>query len=63
MNTFKYLPYFRWIEQIAMRQLQYAGKVQSNVLKWLKSRGTQHVVVKNPLGTNPIITVNGEKMV
>ncbi|KAL7068500.1 hypothetical protein ACR3K2_11090 [Cryptosporidium serpentis] len=53
----------RWIEQIAMRQLQYAGKVQSNVLNWLKSRGTQHVVVKNPLGTNPIITVNGEKMV
>lgn len=40
-----------------------AGKVQSNVLNWLESKGTQHVVVKDSLGFNPSITVNGEKVV
>ncbi|KAF7458198.1 PH domain-like protein [Cryptosporidium felis] len=52
----------RWIEQIAKRQIQMAGSVQSNVVNWLKSKGTQHVVVKDSLGFNPQITVNGEKV-
>ncbi|OII72785.1 uncharacterized protein cubi_03655 [Cryptosporidium ubiquitum] len=53
----------RWIEQIAKRQIQMAGNVQSNVLNWLKTKGTQRVVVKDSLGFNPQITVNGEKVI
>ncbi|KAL3126658.1 hypothetical protein ChUKH1_07435 [Cryptosporidium hominis] len=53
----------RWIEQIAKKQIQMAGNVQSNVVNWLKSKGNQHVVVKDSLGFNPQITVNGEKVV
>ncbi|KAJ1606041.1 hypothetical protein OIY81_3320 [Cryptosporidium canis] len=53
----------RWIEQIARKQIQMAGNVQSNVVNWLKSKGSQHVVVRDSLGFNPQITVNGEKVI